>query len=389
MGGQTLSAGSWSIQGGGSDIFGTADSFHFVSQTLPADGTISARGMANGDERLGQGGPDGARQSTDPASPYYAVLVTPSNGVVVQWRQTLGAGTNQIKVPTLSVPVYLQLTRAGTTFSAATSPDGITWTPVPGSSVSVPQLTGTVLQGFAVTSHNATKISTAVFDNVTTTQSAPMTCPNGWSCSDIASDPMGGQTLSAGSWSIQGGGSDIFGTADSFHFVSQTLPADGTISTARHRKRRRAAGPRRARCTRQSTDPASPYYAVLVTPSNGVVVQWRQTLGAGTNQIKVPTLSVPVYLQLTPRRHDLLGGNITRWHHLDTGTRLLGLGAATHRHRASGLRRHVAQRHQDQHRRLRQRHDHGILTGPPSSRWPGLPPSRPSRSCAGFLPPKR
>jgi hypothetical protein len=163
LGGQTLSGTTWTVQGGGSDIYGTADSFHLVSQPLAGDGSISTH-VASQTAKSGwaKAGPM-LRASTDPSAPYYAILVTPANGVVVQWRKTSGAGTNQIQVPGLTTPVYLQVTRAGTTFSAATSSDGTTWTPVAGSVVSVPALTGTLLSGLAVTSHDATQVSTVVF----------------------------------------------------------------------------------------------------------------------------------------------------------------------------------------------------------------------------------
>jgi len=63
-----------------------------------------------------------------------------------------------------------QISRTGTTFTALTSPDGVTWTPVPGSTVTLPSLTvavtAAVLEGLAVTSHNIGQLSTAVFNSV-------------------------------------------------------------------------------------------------------------------------------------------------------------------------------------------------------------------------------
>jgi len=167
VGQQTLAGGIWTIQGGGSDIFGTADSFHFVSEPLSADGNIAARVVSQTTTSAWAKAGLMMRATTDPGSPYYAILVTPSNGVVVQWRTTQGAGTNQIAMAG-SVPIYIQVTRTGTTFAAETSSDGVTWTPVTGSSVSLPNLSGAILRGFAGTSHSNGHLGTVVFDTVTT-----------------------------------------------------------------------------------------------------------------------------------------------------------------------------------------------------------------------------
>jgi hypothetical protein len=108
------------------------------------------------------------RATTDPGSPYYAIFVTPSNGVVVQWRGAQGTNTAQLATTGAS-PVFVRVTRTGTTFSAATSPDDTTWTPVPGSSVALVGLSGPLLRGLAVTSHNAGQGSVVVYDSLTTT----------------------------------------------------------------------------------------------------------------------------------------------------------------------------------------------------------------------------
>ena len=107
------------------------------------------------------------RDSFDPGSPYYAVYVSPGNGVLVQSRDA--AGDNSVQETSIpgNTPVYLQITRTGTTFTAATSTDGVNWTPIAGSSASLPSLTGAELAGLAVTSHNTGALSTAVFSGVT------------------------------------------------------------------------------------------------------------------------------------------------------------------------------------------------------------------------------
>src|SRR5205807_9029668 len=103
------------------------------------------------------------RQSSDPGSAYYAVFVTPGNGIVVQYRTAQGGNAQQSASLTGTVPAYLMVARAGSTYTAYTSSNGTTWAPVAGSSVAL-NTSGSVLAGLAVTSHNASVLGTVTFD---------------------------------------------------------------------------------------------------------------------------------------------------------------------------------------------------------------------------------
>jgi hypothetical protein len=166
-GSQTLSGSTWSVTGGGGDIWGAADSFHYVYRPLAADGTISADVTSQANSSAWAKGGLMMRLTTDPGSPYYAVFMTPSNGVAVQWRSAQGGSTSQVTT-TGTVPLYLEITRSGTTYSAYTSPDGVTWTLVPGSAVTLASLSGSLLEGLAVTSHNTAQYSTVTYSSLVT-----------------------------------------------------------------------------------------------------------------------------------------------------------------------------------------------------------------------------
>ena len=150
--------GAWSIQGGGGDIWGTSDAFRLVNQTLAGDGYISAHLTSQTNTNVWAKAGVMMRQSTDPGSPYYAVFVTPGNGIVVQYRTTQGGTTSQIAT-TGTAPTYLMMARMGTTMTAYTSSDGATWSADPWLiEQTLSALSGTVLVGLAVTSHNTTSI---------------------------------------------------------------------------------------------------------------------------------------------------------------------------------------------------------------------------------------
>jgi outer membrane protein assembly factor BamB len=166
-GSQTLSGPAWSVTGFGSDIWGTADSFHYAYRPLAADGSISAQVTSQTSSSAWAKGGLMLRASTDPAAPYYAIFATPGNGVAVQWRAAAGGNTSQATTAG-TLPVYVEVTRSGATYSAYTSPDGSTWTLVPGSSVTLANLSGGLLEGLAVTSHNTGQYSTVTYSSLVT-----------------------------------------------------------------------------------------------------------------------------------------------------------------------------------------------------------------------------
>ena len=111
------------------------------------------------------------RATTDPASPYYGVFVTPGSGVVVQWRSAQGGKTAQVKVAG-TAPTWLQIGVSGGVYTAYTSSDGVTWTAIAGSATTL-SLPGPVLVGMAVDSHNLTAVCSATLRCATTFQSRP------------------------------------------------------------------------------------------------------------------------------------------------------------------------------------------------------------------------
>ncbi len=295
--------GTWTIEGGGADITGTSDQFHYVWQSLTGNGGLSARvasqTVASSQAKAGIM----LRATTDPGSPNYAVVVTPGAGIKVQVRSTQGGTTTKIANPTGTVPTYLEVTWSGSTFTASTSADGVTWTPIPGSTATV-SLGSTFLAGLAVTSHNTGALSTVTMDNVTTqaASSPPPPCPSNWTCGDIGSPtPAGNQSYAptTGTWTIEGGGADITGTSDQFHYVWQSLTGNGGLSARVASQTVASSQAKAGIMLRATTDPGSPNYAVVVTPGAGIKVQVRSTQGGTTTKIANPTGTVPTYLEVT------------------------------------------------------------------------------------------
>jgi hypothetical protein len=89
------------------------------------------------------------------------VVVTPGRGVAMQYRPEHNAPSVQIAVRAGTAPEWVRLTQVDGTVKGYASEDGVTW-----------QLIGTITvdwsgePGLAVTSHNNSVLTTAIFENV-------------------------------------------------------------------------------------------------------------------------------------------------------------------------------------------------------------------------------
>src|SRR5262249_11507112 len=109
-------------------------------------------------------------------------------------------------------------------------------------------------------------------------------CPSGWGCMDVGnSSPPGDQLLSGGTWTLYGNGSNITGPGDRSHFVWQDMTGDGSMTLRITSLKSSSPATMAGLMLRQSTNADAPYYAVFVTPGNGVFVQYRTDNGQGTS----------------------------------------------------------------------------------------------------------
>lgn len=168
------------VTAGGVDIWNTSDQFRYVSQPFTGDGSVSARVASQTAADAWSKAGVMFRQSSDPASAYYGVFVTPtsSHGIVVQYRNPGGASAQGPTTVVGGAPKFLKIVRTGNTFTAYTSPDGnaATWSQIPNSTVTIP-MTDPIEAGLAVTGHNASAYSTAVFDSTQITGANPPPLP--------------------------------------------------------------------------------------------------------------------------------------------------------------------------------------------------------------------
>ncbi len=165
--------GTYTITGGGADIWGTSDQFRYNYATLNGDGQITARvdsvNNSNANAKAGVMFRDSVAANAAFANVWY------SSGKQVKFETRTsdgGTATYSVASATVTAPVWLKLVRSGTSynqFSAYYSTDDVNWTQV-GTTQTITMATS-ALAGLAVTSHNNTAgvLNTAVFDNVALT----------------------------------------------------------------------------------------------------------------------------------------------------------------------------------------------------------------------------
>jgi regulation of enolase protein 1 (concanavalin A-like superfamily) len=160
-GSNSSSGNTITVRGSGSDIWESADSFRFVYRAITGDGVVEAQvtslentnGWAKAGVMIRESLTAGSRNA-------FAFLTPGTHGVVAQSREATNGQTRSVSGPFRTAPHWVRLTRAGSTITAAHSPDGVTWTTY--ATFTIPMNT-TVFFGLAVTSHNNGLLNTAVF----------------------------------------------------------------------------------------------------------------------------------------------------------------------------------------------------------------------------------
>ena len=156
-------AGTFTVSGSGADIWGSADEFHFVYQTLDGNGEVVARVTSQTDTNGWAKAGVMIRDDLAAGSQHAMMAVTPGNGASMQWRATAGATSNSVGGGDATLPKWVKMVRAGETLTGYTSDDGSTWTAISSQTIS---MGSTVYVGLCVTSHSDGDLSTATFTDV-------------------------------------------------------------------------------------------------------------------------------------------------------------------------------------------------------------------------------
>jgi hypothetical protein len=179
LGSANFSSGVFTVQGSGDDIWGTQDAFHYVYQSLPADGDVAVRVTSVQNTSVNAKAGIMVRASLRADSPHVILDLKPNSEIEFMTRTTAQGSTSWLSGANQIMPAWLKLARAGSTVTGYSSADGVTWNRVGTTMVA---FANPAYIGFVVSSHASGVLNTSTFDNVVV-RAAP---PAGGSCSSLA-----------------------------------------------------------------------------------------------------------------------------------------------------------------------------------------------------------
>jgi hypothetical protein len=152
------------VSGGGPDIYGYSDGFHFVYQPWYGDISVIARVRSLDTTHENAQAGVMIRENLTASAANAVEEIEPGGWSFFQWRPAPGDTSPYLaQGPAFSFPHWLRLERRGDTLSGSHSADGINWIQQYSAIVIMP---ADVYIGLAVTSHRLDKTCTAEFDSV-------------------------------------------------------------------------------------------------------------------------------------------------------------------------------------------------------------------------------
>ncbi|WP_269522635.1 glycosyl hydrolase [Coraliomargarita parva] len=281
--------GVWIVGGGGADILGEVDQFHYVSQDFSGDGEliVQVESVQNTDTYSKAGLM--FRNSTAVDAPYAHVFVGPGT-VGFEFRTLAGGDTLAAAYVGQTAPKWLRLVRRGDSFTAFYGEDGENWSQL-GSSQTIAMST-VARAGLSVTAHNNSHliVNTSTFSHLSF-------LPTGWQSCDVGETGASGWVSGGDTFTLVAAGSDIWGTADSFRSVHQVLTGNGVIVARLTSVSDADPWAKAGLMIRQSLDSGSANAAILITPDNGVQFQSRSSAGSATTS-QSASATAPKWLKL-------------------------------------------------------------------------------------------
>jgi len=155
---------TFTVKGGGTDIWNKSDQFAFLNMDTCCSQSISARvkSQINSDPWAKSGLM--FRETADATSSFAMLMVTPGNGLHLQYRDGTGNDCADISYGNCTLPVFLKLDKTDSTFVAYKSSDGNNWTTL--GIYNNKTFKKIFKMGLAVNRHSTSNTGQAIFDNV-------------------------------------------------------------------------------------------------------------------------------------------------------------------------------------------------------------------------------
>ncbi len=153
---------TYSITSSGKNIWGKADSLHYVYQTLSGDGEIQARVASLQNPSSGALAGVMIRESLVAGSKHASSLFSSASGVTFRYRASTKAKTKATTTNAQS-SYWVRLVREGNTITSLRSDDGENWTAI---KIQTLSMGSEIMVGLAVSGNNNQSPSTGVFEAI-------------------------------------------------------------------------------------------------------------------------------------------------------------------------------------------------------------------------------
>jgi regulation of enolase protein 1 (concanavalin A-like superfamily) len=295
------SAGTFTIEGGGIDVGGTADQFRFVYQQITGDVDVRARVAAVEFTCEWAKGGVMIRETLAAGSRHASMFATAASGPAFVQRASTNGASTLTSGGTDPAPLWVRIVRAGSLFTSYVSDDGATWRLVGSQTIAMGD---TAYVGLAVTSHEEPMLSTATFQDVSVLQTAAQPA-SAWSGSDVGNPAIAGSSSeSSGTFSVTGAGRGIRNSADQFHYFYQPATGDVEIVAKVATLERAHNLSKGGVMIRETLDRRSAHAFMTATASRGWMFQRRPVAGGDTVQSPGTFSNVPGWVRLV-REGDL------------------------------------------------------------------------------------
>ena len=286
------SGGTFSVRGAGTDIWYSTDQFHFVYQPITGDADI--RAQVAGVEYVHAWTKAGVmiRASLDARASHASTFATPAKGLVFQRRAFTGGASTSTSGALATAPYWVRIVRSGELFTSYISPDGSSWMLVGSETIAMP---ATAYVGLAVVSKDPNRTALATFASVSVGASSsteppppppappPAPDPSAWVNGDIGNPALAGRASeSGGTFSVTGAGSDIWNSADQFHFMYRPVDGDVEIVARVVDVEYANAWSKAGVMIRQDLTASSAHALMVGTPAKGWAFQ-RRPVAAGVS----------------------------------------------------------------------------------------------------------
>ncbi len=306
-GSASYSNGVFSVSGAGADIWGSADAFRYVYQSVSGDATIVARVASMQNTNAFAKAGIMLRESTAAGAAHVILDVRPGGDIEFMTRTSTNGATTYLGGATKAPPAWLKLARAGNVVTGSVSSNGASWTVVGSTSTS---MSTTATMGMLVNSHNTGALNTSTFDNASIAAGStpppppppppPSSVPAPWTNQDIgATGSQGSASFSSGTFTVAGAGGDIWGTTDAFQYVSQPTNGDFQIVARVTAIQNTHQWAKAGLMLRQSTAENAAHVLLDITPGGTVEFMKRASSGASTTLVTYGSQVAPAWLRLS------------------------------------------------------------------------------------------